>query len=679
MTNARQPRSPRRLATVAACLLVCLSASPAPAAATRPSALALSDKALYEDAQAARKRLGASRALLSDRGAWESVIQKYHLVVARYPRSGYCDNALLAVGDLYRQMATRFKRPAYADEATRAYRMLVAEYPSSSLGEAALYAAFQIAAGSGSARQTAEAGRQYLEAYPDSRRAGEVKTAVVKRAPRPEPSMPAPQRPGLAQVYNLRFWSGQDSTRVVIDLERPVALKYDRLSNPDRLWIDLIGTRLHPNLDQRAFPVGDGLLEKIRLGPNRESVIRVVLDFKDVDEHSVFFLKDPVRLVIDVRGGAPQPAGETATRVASATPAPAATPAAAPSQPPSQVPASPSSSPSPAVLASPALPDTARSPDPTPSAGPTAAPTARPPEPATVTPERRAGDPVPSSPAPAPTPTPSVADLPAPEPPQANRTGSYSLARQLGLHARRIVIDAGHGGHDPGTIGRGGLQEKELVLDVALRLARMVKEELGAEVLLTRSSDVFIPLEERTAIANTKRADLFLSIHANASRNRKARGIETYFLSFAKNAHAEEVAARENAISGATLKDLNNLVKAIALPTKIEESRDFASAVQESLVGELKPHYPAVVDRGVHTAPFYVLIGANMPAVLAEIAFVSHPQEEKLLKTRAYRDHIARSLLEGVRRYLDALNRTQTRQLTAGNGQPRVSRGSGGR
>src|SRR5206468_1535963 len=233
---------------------------------------------------------------------------------------------------------------------------------------------------------------------------------------------------------------------------------------------------------------------------------------------------------------------------------------------------------------------------------------------------------------------------PAPQPPQTNRAGSYSLARQLGLGARRIVIDAGHGGHDPGTIGRGGLQEKDLVLDVALRLERLVREELGAEVVMTRSTDVFVPLEERTAIANSKGADLFLSIHANSSRNPKARGIETYFLNFATDPHAEAVAARENAISPATLKDLQNLVKAIALNSKIDESRDFASSVQEALVQTIRPIAPDVSDRGVRTAPFYVLIGANMPSILAEIAFVSNPQEERLLRTPEHRDRIARSL-----------------------------------
>ncbi|HET8644551.1 MAG TPA: N-acetylmuramoyl-L-alanine amidase [Vicinamibacteria bacterium] len=251
--------------------------------------------------------------------------------------------------------------------------------------------------------------------------------------------------------------------------------------------------------------------------------------------------------------------------------------------------------------------------------------------------------------------------LPVPEPPAVNRAGSYSLARQLGLGARRIVIDAGHGGHDPGTIGPGGLQEKELVLDVALRLARLVRDEIGADVLLTRPGDVFIPLEERTAIANSKGADLFLSIHANASRDSRSRGVETYFLNFAADPHAESVAARENAISAGTLKDLQSLVKAITLNSKIDESRDFAASVQEEIVASLRRRDPGVPDRGVRTAPFYVLIGANMPSVLAEIAFLSHPSDEKQLREGDHRQRIAEGLLAGVRSYLQSLDRTTTR------------------
>jgi N-acetylmuramoyl-L-alanine amidase len=224
-------------------------------------------------------------------------------------------------------------------------------------------------------------------------------------------------------------------------------------------------------------------------------------------------------------------------------------------------------------------------------------------------------------------------------------------------------------------MGRGGLQEKDLVLDVALRLQRMVREELRAEVVMTRATDVFVPLEERTAIANAQGADLFLSIHANSSHNPGVRGIETYFLNFAQDPQAEAVAARENAISAATLKDLQNLVKAIALNSKIDESRDFASSVQESLVQSLRPVSADISDRGVRTAPFYVLIGANMPSILAEIAFVSNPQEERLLRTPEHRDRIARSLLEGVRAYLDSLNRTRSRQLTGPGTRSTVTAG----
>ena len=237
------------------------------------------------------------------------------------------------------------------------------------------------------------------------------------------------------------------------------------------------------------------------------------------------------------------------------------------------------------------------------------------------------------------------------------------------------MIDPGHGGHDPGTIGRKGLQEKDLVLDVSLRLREMLRNELGTEVLMTRSTDVFIPLEERTAIANTKRADLFLSIHANGVKSSKAQGIETYFLSFARSRHAESVAARENSISEGTIRDLQNLVKAITLNSKIDESKDFASSVQEAMVkGVRRTH--KVRDRGVHTAPFYVLIGADMPAVLAEIGFVSYPATEKRLKTSSYRNALARSLFLGVKGYLEALSRTQTRQLTRSRHRSTVASGT---
>jgi len=640
-------------------------------AAARPSAAARTalpgrpDATLYQEAKQGETRLLASKALQAKRLEWDRVVARYRKVVARYPKSGYADNALLAIGDLSRTIATRFKSPRLLDEAVQAYRMLVAEYPSSRLGEQALYSTFEIAQESGDRRRLSESGRAYLDAFPDAPRAAAVKALLKRKVP--ERPVPSPPPPGLAQVFDLRFWSGDETTRVVLDLEKKVELKYDRVGNPDRLFVDLARTRLHPNLTSRTFPVGDGLLAQVRIGQNRDDVVRVVLDFKEVYEYSVFYLEEDghTRLVIDVRGtsGAPRSGKQVAKgTVTSALPPTAERPsaqaaAASPALPEDELP--PTSAPTPPNRVTTAPPDPAITSLPSKRLNgmlaPKTSPTSAKPAPPKVVVDGTAPT-APSSGA-----TNSAASGPAA--PETNRDGSYSLARQLGLGARRIVIDPGHGGHDPGTIGRGGLMEKDLVLDVSLRLEKMVREGLGAEVVMTRSGDVFIPLEERTAVANTRAADLFLSVHANASRNPTARGIETYFLSFAQNPHAESVAARENAISSATLKDLQGLVKAITLNSKIDESRDFATSVQEAMVQHQRSQ--GVLDRGVHTAPFYVLIGANMPSILAEIAFVTNPDDEKRLRTPEVRDEIAKSLFKGVRAYLESLNRAQPRRLTA--------------
>jgi N-acetylmuramoyl-L-alanine amidase len=645
---------------------------PARAEAARPDPRR-PDAALFEEAKKAEATLSTSAARQKQKTEWERVVLAYRKVAARYPRSGYSDNALLAVGRLYREMAKQFKTPRYRDDAIESFRRVVAEYPSSSLGEEALYAVVQMMREDGDRRRVTEAVNAYLDASPDGPHAGEVKALLRQRAP--AAPVPSPPPPGLARIFDLRSWTGDSSTRVVIDLERKVPITSDRIKDPDRLWVDLAGARLHPNLKARSFPVADGLLEQIRIAQNRDDVVRIVLDFKDVKEHNVFYLEDPTRLIIDVRG-----VSQPGAVVAQTTPIdlPPAAASAPPPSAPRPAPPAPGPTPaatSPAVSASKPVSDGASrgdvSVDPLPTRRVNGMVPAEgrigalPPQPAPVPIALGPFEPGPADRAPRdPAPTPRRRTSPAaPEPPDVNRAGSYSLARQLGLGARRIVIDAGHGGHDPGTIGRAGLQEKDLVLDVAQRLDKLVRAELGTEVVMTRSTDVFVPLEERTAIANSKGADLFLSIHANASRNPKASGIETYFLNFAQDPHAEAVAARENAISPATLKDLQGLVKAITLNSKIDESRDFATSVQEAMVEQQRPHHD-VEDRGVHTAPFYVLIGANMPSVLAEIAFVSNPEDEKRLKSPELRDVIAKSLLRGVRNYLEALNRTQSRQLT---------------
>lgn len=241
-----------------------------------------------------------------------------------------------------------------------------------------------------------------------------------------------------------------------------------------------------------------------------------------------------------------------------------------------------------------------------------------------------------------------------PVPPVANADGTFSLSRQLGLGVARVVIDPGHGGHDPGAQVKG-LNEAELTLDIALRLEKLLVKQRGVEVVLTRRTDAYVPLEERTAVANRSGADLFLSIHANASADVRARGVETYFLNFASNATAEAVAARENAASGRTLRDLPDIVKAIALNDKVDESRDFAAFVQAAMYDRLRRADRAARNLGVKQAPFVVLIGATMPSVLTEISFLTNSQEAALLRTSKYRDQIAEALLNGMMTYQRSL------------------------
>jgi N-acetylmuramoyl-L-alanine amidase len=257
----------------------------------------------------------------------------------------------------------------------------------------------------------------------------------------------------------------------------------------------------------------------------------------------------------------------------------------------------------------------------------------------------------------------SAADSPAPpirpEVERRSSEGSLSYLRALGLKFNRIVIDPGHGGHDTGALGPGGLVEKELVLDVALRLQAMLKQNLkDIDVVMTRDGDRFVALEERTAIANARGADLFISIHANSSQSPTSSGVETYYLSINATNEELEVAARENASTARNARDLQTLLEQIVLDDKVIESRNFARQVQRGLVKGLGSIDPAAAgNRGVKKAPFIVLIGANMPSVLAEVSFISNPEQAQALKTVEFRRQIAESLYDGIQRYIDSFSK----------------------
>ncbi len=403
-------------------------------------------------------------------------------------------------------------------------------------------------------------------------------------------------------VDNIRYWEAPNSVRVVVDLGGEIHFNQGEAKDPDRVFIDIGPARLNTGLIGRQWPVKSGLLQQIRVGQYDMSTVRVVLDVGAIGRVTSFTLRDPDRLVIDVLG-------QEAASDAASPPGPAESPVHLPE-------------PAKAAI-------TTKTPDKPADAAPLTAASSRPVADAE-------GKPI----------TPA-------KPPNA---GPRSLVRSLGLKLSRVVIDAGHGGHDTGSIGPGGYTEKELVLDVAERLRDLIQMELGADVVMTRTEDTYIPLESRTAIANQQEADLFISIHANSSRMRAARGVETYFLNFTSSREALETASRENAASERSIHELQDLVKRIMLRDKVEESRELARHIQHAMVGRKGP----AIDRGVKQAPFVVLIGANMPSILAEICFISNPQEEKLVKTPANRQTIAEALFEGVKSYAESLSGTKT-------------------
>lgn len=259
---------------------------------------------------------------------------------------------------------------------------------------------------------------------------------------------------------------------------------------------------------------------------------------------------------------------------------------------------------------------------------------------------------------------PDYADLPEPpakttKPAQPTKSG-YSMARQLGLGVGRIVIDPGHGGKDPGAIGRKGTQEKGVVLDVSKRLQKLLENNSELEVILTRESDIYVPVENRPIIANQKRADLFISIHANANPKKNYAGIATFYLNFPSDASVMEEAATENATSTKNISEMNNILREILREDKLKESRELATKIQGNMVNHLNKSYKNITDLGVKGGPFWVLIGGDMPSILVEISHLSNSREEDRLRTPEYRQQIAQAIYTGITAYIDSLGKGLT-------------------
>jgi N-acetylmuramoyl-L-alanine amidase len=242
------------------------------------------------------------------------------------------------------------------------------------------------------------------------------------------------------------------------------------------------------------------------------------------------------------------------------------------------------------------------------------------------------------------------------KPPQPTASG-YSMVRQLGLGIQRIVIDPGHGGKDPGCIGKAGTYEKDIVLDICTRLKKLLLQNKGLEIILTRETDFFVPLDNRAAIANEKKADIFISVHANSYPNRKRAGIETYYLNFNQDPDVLKVAARENATTTKNISQQREILEKIIRTNKLMESRDLANRLQKNLVTRLASKYQGIKNLGVKGGPFWVLIGGEMPSVLVEISHLSNPLEEERLNTTQYRQAVAQGIYEGILQYIESLGK----------------------
>jgi len=699
----------------AACGLVLLAFT---AQARQPSRLTP-----FEQAQYLREALEDRPESQRTRAAYDRVLDAYRAIYHNNPATPKADASALAVAQLLTEEGSLFSEPKMLHDAMGQYAFLRVQYPGNRYGAL-------IAEGEKQTRQelntlhrasvrsqhnavlAAAIGSQQTHTAP-AMTPPAIQPQQVQAPSRPSPAMtpPAiqpqqlqsPARPpstvtqAATQAYvpeqgppsasavplsgrvslvsGIRHWSTPVYTRIAIDLQDQVPYQAARVPGPDRIFFDLYGARLAPELNGKSVEVvDDGFLKRIRIAQFSNNVTRIVLDVSSVSDYSAFLLPNPWRLIIDIHGLKPgvTPTTNLASLPPAAAPAVAAKPlvvntpqpaavtsaAAGPrsgkqeiaalGQQPNRVQATdhPTTKPIVAAVAG-------TVPAPQADDGSLASTTpASTPEPVT-----RRKKPSPLHPV-VPSSTDDDDSVATPPSHEANPTaaGERSLVRTLGLKIGRIVIDAGHGGHDAGTTGPGGIEEKEVVLDVALRLGKLLKQRLGADVIYTRDNDTFIPLETRTAIANKAQADLFLSIHANSSPDSSARGVETYYLNFTTSPDALEVAARENAVSDESIHELSDLVKKITLKDKIDESREFAADVQKSLYDDLEEGNPGMRDRGVKKAPFVVLIGANMPSILAEISFLTNSADARELRQPAYRERIAESLYRGVARYISGLS-----------------------
>ena len=534
---------------------------------------------LYTQTFQLYKSLAGSQEKINDKEIWSTIARAFYSIYINYPESEKAPNALFISGKMYEEMGERFGSKDDIETAVDYSRLFVKKYPESSLADDAQLRVARIVEKDSRSDAYPEY-EKILTDFPN----GDMTTIARNKTAELSPFKPAGGKAssstastvtasddaaqkdgGLHNITQIRHWSTDNFTRVVIhvDKETPfksMFLKEDRANGkPPRLLVDIFNTKVNKNLE--VEPITKGLLEEIRFARNTSDSARVVLYIKSFEDYKVFALNDPFRIVMDIQGN---PKADEYYAVKKDT-------------------------------------------------------------------EDYSYE----------------ASLPEDQ--------VSSLSAALGLKIRTVVIDAGHGGHDPGAIGPSGLKEKQVTLNVAKALKEKLEKDgkkYGiTNVYLTRSDDRFIPLEERTGIAKKYGADLFISIHCNAARDKQAYGTETFYLSLTKDQRSLAVAARENATTSISRSDMSKVLKQYLLSAKIDESSRLAGHVQSAVVRNMSAKYQPVQNKGVKRAPFVVLIGADIPSILVETAFITNPRDEKRLKSDDYVDELADGIFNGIAKF----------------------------
>ncbi len=562
---------------------------------------------LYDEAKFYYNQLQTNPNISASRDNWLKGTRNFRRIYLSNPKSEIAPSCLFMLGRIYGEMHERFQNGLDLDESIAYFKEITKLFPQHRLADDAFLALGQLYLDKKNNPQQAA---DYLseivtnysngDMHPDAENLLKV-LSLEHDIALPKIMVSSSRDNKLSYVLPVKYWSSDNYTRVVIMASGPVNYKEILLeeteNTPRRLYLDFKKSYIEPQY-RAPVPIEDGLLKRIRTGQFSPDTVRVVLDIESIGSYKIYSLPDPFRVVIDVRG----------EKFSKDSPKPMS-----------------------------------------PASTPTTAKTEK--KPAKHIEAESTGDVV------------VLRDnkkvavnmKPASEPAKIEALPNIkplSLAQQLGLGVKKIVLDPGHGGKDPGAMAFG-LKEKDIVLDIAKRLAPVLKKELGYEVVLTRKDDTFISLEERTALANTNNADLFISLHINAHPSAKVRGLETYYLNLTTNAEAMRVAARENATSTHQMSELQDILSDIMKNSKIDESSRLAQQVHNSILSEAdKKGFAEIKNLGVKQAPFYVLIGAQMPAILIELAFISNEKDVDNLKNQTFLEMLTKEISEGIRAYV---------------------------